>query len=375
MKKNRYEIIIFVVDAICMILELVASRLLSPYFGNSNLVWTSVIGIILLSSSIGNYFGGIIADKEGLKLKLKEILCASAIAILIIPIIQESVLIDISKITSSIKLGAILATLFLFLVPSVLMGLITPIILKLKLETIETAGKASGRIYAIATIGGIVGTFFGGFILIPNLGSVQILFVLAIVTSILMLLVDFKFTLKSSIAIAIIILISLVFLYTYSEVDSINLEKIVSGNEDNYVSFDTEYGRVLIYNMEKNGKPIRMLNIDSGYESATFTNPDEVNELVFEYSKYYDLMFKSNIDIKNTLLIGGAGYSYPKYFISHFQDKNMDVVEIDGKITEIAKKYFFLDKLIADYKLDENHRLNLITEDRKNLFKFKYKKI
>lgn len=375
MKKNRYEIIIFVVDAICMILELVASRLLSPYFGNSNLVWTSVIGIILLSSSIGNYFGGIIADKEGLKLKLKEILCASAIAILIIPIIQESVLIDISKITSSIKLGAILATLFLFLVPSVLMGLITPIILKLKLETIETAGKASGRIYAIATIGGIVGTFFGGFILIPNLGSVQILFVLAIITAILMLLVDFKFTLKSSIAITIIILISLVFLYTYSEVDSINLEKIVSGNEDNYVSFDTEYGRVLIYNMEKNGKPIRMLNIDSGYESATFTNPDEVNELVFEYSKYYDLMFKSNIDIKNTLLIGGAGYSYPKYFISHFQDKNMDVVEIDGKITEIAKKYFFLDKLIADYKLDENHRLNLITEDRKNLFKFKYKEI
>ncbi len=57
MKKYRYEIIIFTIDAICMILELIASRLLSPYFGNSNIVWTSIIGIILLSSSIGNYIG------------------------------------------------------------------------------------------------------------------------------------------------------------------------------------------------------------------------------------------------------------------------------------------------------------------------------
>ena len=57
------------------------------------------------------------------------------------------------------------------------------------------------------------------------------------------------------------------------------------------------------------------------------------------------------------------GYSYPKYFISHYENKNMDVVEIDPKITEIAKEYFYLDKLIEDYDLEENNRLNLITED------------
>ena len=62
--KYRLEIIIFIVDAIYMILELIASRLLSPYFGNSNLVWTSIIGIILLSNSLGNYLGGFAADKK-----------------------------------------------------------------------------------------------------------------------------------------------------------------------------------------------------------------------------------------------------------------------------------------------------------------------
>ena len=106
-----------------------------------------------------------------------------------------------------------------------------------------------------------------------------------------------------------------------------------------------------------------MLNIDSGYESATFTDESKVNELVFDYTKFYDLMFNANIEINNTLLIGGAGYSYPKYYISHYPNKTMDVVEIDNKITEIAKKYFFLDKLIKDYDLENNQRLNLINED------------
>ena len=62
MKKYKFEIIIFIVNAVYMILELIASRILSPYFGSSSIVWTSVIGIIMLSSSIGNYIGGIIAD-------------------------------------------------------------------------------------------------------------------------------------------------------------------------------------------------------------------------------------------------------------------------------------------------------------------------
>ena len=73
MKKYKYEIVIFILNAIYMILELIASRVLSPYFGSSNLVWTSVIGIILLSTSLGNYLGGIIADKNGNKKTLSPL--------------------------------------------------------------------------------------------------------------------------------------------------------------------------------------------------------------------------------------------------------------------------------------------------------------
>lgn len=363
MKKYRYEIILFVVDAICMILELVASRLLSPYFGNSNIVWTSVIGIILLSGSLGNYLGGIIADTDNTHPKLIKILCISSIAILLIPLIQDIILVIISIYISNIKLGAILATIILFFIPSLLMGLMSPIILKLKLQTLETAGKTSGKINAIATIGGITGTFLGGFFLIPNLGSVQILFILSIVLLVLIPLVEFKLTKKLIKFILTITIISVFLFLSYNNMNLNNSKNVLSDSTDSIVSYDTEYGRVLIYNTEHNGELVRMLNIDSGFESATFTDEDKINELVFNYTKFYDLMFKANIEINNTLLIGGAGYSYPKYFISHYENKNMDVVEIDPKITEIAKEYFYLDKLIEDYNLEENNRLNLITED------------
>ena len=363
MKKYRYEIILFTVDAICMILELIASRILSPYFGNSNLVWTSVIGIILLSSSIGNYFGGKIADKEDVTKNLKMILAISALTILIIPLIKDQIIINIIQMIIDIKIGAILATVFLFFIPSFFMGLLTPIIVKLKLNSLDTAGEVSGRINAIATIGGIMGTFLGGFFLIPNLGSVSILFIITIVVLLLIPLVDFKLEKGYTIISIAIIIVTLILMYFNIINNNSGGKNVLEGKKGDAISLDTQYGSVMIYNSERNGKDIRILNIDSGYESATFIDEDEKYELVFDYAKYYDLMFNSKSEIKDTLMIGGAGYGYPKYFISHFQNINMDVVEIDGKITEIAKQYFYLNDLIEEYNINENQRLKLITED------------
>ena len=361
--RNKNEIIIFLVDAICMILELIASRLLSPYFGNSNIVWTSVIGIILLSSSLGNYIGGKIADRDNKEKILKLLIMWAAIFIMIIPFIQEIILPLISTKIQNIKIGAIIATTILFLIPSVLMGTIMPIILKLKITDLETTGKESGKITAIGTIGGIFGTFIGGFLLIPNIGSVYILYILAIVLAILSLLVKIKIKEKNTLIAIVVIIISLIFMFVSINTNSEIGENVLENEIGQTVSFDTQYGRVLIYNRTIKDEPVRVLNIDSGYESATFTNEDKVNELVFEYTKLYNLMFEYNNEINDILLIGGAGYSYPKYYISHYPKKRMDVVEIDGDITKIAKKYFYLDKLIRDYNLEENKRLNLITED------------
>ena len=366
MKKYKFEIIIFIVNAVYMILELIASRILSPYFGNSSIVWTSVIGIIMLSSSIGNYIGGIIADKEKLKRNVKYILMVSGISVLIIPLMQSTILTWLTSITNNIKIGAVIATIILFFIPSMLVGFLSPIIIKLKMEDLKTAGKTSGKIYAITTLGCIVGNFLGGFYFVPRFGSNEVLFVLAILLFVLNIFVNEenkKFINKFFVVTIVFCVIScsLFALYTYAN-EEIG-EKILEKEIGFYVSYDTEYGRVLIYNFKHEGELVRNMLIDGGNESLTFVDENKCYELFSDYTKHYDLMFEAEREVDDVLMIGGAGFSYPKHYISKFENKTMDVVEIDGRVIELAKKYFYLNKLIEEYDLEENKRLNIIEAD------------
>ena len=362
-KKFRFEILIFIVEFVYMILELVASRVLSPYFGNSNLVWTSVIGIILLSSSIGNFVGGKIADKENKERNLKFVLLGSSAFILLTAIIQENVFKGLANSIYSTSIGSIITTLVLFFIPSMLIGFISPIVLKLKLESIEVAGRTAGRLNAIATIGGITGTFIGGFLLIPNIVSAYILYILVIVLICLIPIVDLKFKTWTNIAVSALLITSITLLAVNINSNQSNADKVLKGYINCSVTYDTEYGHVQIYNENVGINQVRYLKVNNGFESATYTDYSRRYKLVYNYTKYYDLMFLSDIDINNTLMIGGGGYSYPEHYISSYPDKSMDVVEIDSKITELAKKYFYLDELIKEFDLNKTKRLDLINQD------------
>ncbi len=362
-KNIRYETILFLVNAIYMILELIASRILSPYFGSSNLVWTSVIGIILLSSSLGNFLGGKLADKDNIKNNLRTILMLTGIGILFIPIAKNTILSQISTSIPSIKIGAIIATILLFFIPSMLIGLISPIIVKLKLSDVKEAGKVSGRISAIATIGSLVGTFIGGFYLVPMIGSTQLLYVLAMATILLAILVEREGKDKTMNAVCIVLCL----VCAISFVESIaqnhtNTKGMVNGELYTYADFDTQYGNVKIANIkDSNNDTIRTFLVGKGLESASYVDEDKRYELFSEYTKFYDLMFRANIEIKDTMMIGGAGYSYPKYYLNKYKDITMDVVEIDKELTEFAKKYFFLQDTID--KENNSERINLFGED------------
>ena len=370
-KKYKLEIVLFIVNAIYMILELIAQRILSPYFGSTNLVWTSVIGVILLSTSVGNYIGGIIADKckeDNVKLETNIIInmIASGLLVLFIPLVQRTFILVITSIINDIKIGAIITTLLLFFLPSMFIGMLSPIIIKLKMNKLENVGKISGKIYALATLGSIIGTFLGGFILVPNFGSNEILFVLSSILFLQIILIFDgleKNKIKLTLVVICLITINTIFFVTFYKQNLKNGEEVKKGKIGVYVNFDTQYGKVTVYNTNSKLGKIRNLNIDKGHESATYIENDKIYELVYEYTKYYDLMFKANKEINDVLMIGGAGYSYPKYYISHFENKNMDVIEIDEKITQLANEYFYLDKLKSDFDLEKNERLKCITQD------------
>ena len=360
MKKYKFEFIILIVNAIYMILELIASRLLSPYFGNTTIVWTSVIGIILLSSSIGNYIGGIIADKEKLQKAIKLILLSSGIMVLIIPLIQSSVLDFMLNNIHDIKIGAILSTILLFFIPSMLIGLLSPIVIKLKIDDLKNAGKVSGKISAIATLGCILGDFIGGFYLIPNFGANAILYVLAIILFILTLFFS-ELKLKNFLLPASLSLFCGILSFTYSLYNEDCGNKVLAGDFDVKVIYDTTYGRATIYNDESRER--RCFYIDNALESAAYLDKENRYELVAPYTNFYNLILSSNKEVTDTLMIGGGGFSYPKYYISNYENKNMDVVEIDKKVIKLAKKYFYLDDLIEEFDLENNKRLNIIEED------------
>ena len=105
-----------------------------------------------------------------------------------------------------------------------------------------------------------------------------------------------------------------------------NERKVMNGEIGVVVNYDTQYGNVRIYNTETSNGIIRQLNIDKGNESATYIDENKYNELVYEYTKYYDLMFNSSRNIENVLMIGGAGYSYPKYFLNKYTSKKINSI-------------------------------------------------
>ena len=129
---------------------------------------------------------------------------------------------------------------------------------------------------------------------------------------------------------------------------------------DLYVSGN---GQLVIRDTDYAGESVRVLYVNDTRESATYNAPNRRNDLIFEYTKGLNLVLEKAPHIKDTLMLGGAGFSYPKYYISRFPDKRMDVVEVDAKMVDLAMKYFYLDELFAQFDLHHNDRLTIIIAD------------
>ena len=130
-----------------------------------------------------------------------------------------------------------------------------------------------------------------------------------------------------------------------------------------YLRFSTMFGRARVYQVEDDeGEAVRLLEVGGIVQSGTYVD-ERYTELVFEYLKRYDLMFQTNRVIRRVAVLGCGGYDYPEHLIAHHADVQVDAVEIDPTITAIARRYFFLDRLIEEYETQQSGRLNLICAD------------
>ncbi|MFA5926702.1 MAG: fused MFS/spermidine synthase [Patescibacteria group bacterium] len=341
-KKYVLEISIFVSGAVVMILELLGSRMFAPFFGNSLIVWTNLIGIVMASLSIGYWFGGRIADKEPTYKKYSVILFVVGLLIFLVYLLQLPVLVLLQNNIVDIRYGSILAGVILLAPASAFLGMVSPYAVRLKMKDIKASGATVGRLYAISTFGSIAGTFLAGFWLIARLGTSQSIVLLSLVAIALSVVVwtDVKFLIIRLVAITIIAIGALSF--------RVQLSGVVA-------DIDTQYSRALIYDSveEISSRNVRTIAFVPGEaESAMYEdNPDE---LVSDYTKFFRIAGFLKPDQKRTLLIGGGTYMYPRDYLKQFPESEMDVVEIDPEMTDIAKKYF---------SFKEDPRLNIYHED------------
>ncbi len=343
--KNPYllEFIVFTCGAVVMILELVGSRIVAPFIGTSIFVWTSLIGVILGSLSLGYWWGGKLADKKPSWRLFSLIIFTPAVFISATAFSNLLVLQVLQSLFTDIRIEAIIAALILFAPASILLGMVSPYAARLKLTDMTTAGSTVGSLYAISTIGSITGTFLAGFFLISFLGSTTILYALAFTLVIVSLLASIHVLTSMRIGFMVFILFYIVYSHSVMSVFA----------ADGFKDIDTNYNRVWIINTldPYTNKPIKLLRINDESSSAVYVNSDD---LVFPYTKFYHLAQHFKPEINHALMIGGAAYSYPKEFLKRYPNSRIDVVEIDPQLTEIAKQ---------EFNLQDNPRLTVYHED------------
>lgn len=164
-------------------IEMAASRLLGNVFGTSNLVWANIIGLILVYLSAGYFLGGRWADRHPEPAIFYRILAWAALTTGMVPAISRPVLLAaasaVENIDAAVALGSFAAVLVLFLVPITLMGCASPFAIRLAIQEVRAAGDMAGKLYAVSTLGSIVGTFLPVLWLIPAIGTIRTFFVFA----------------------------------------------------------------------------------------------------------------------------------------------------------------------------------------------------
>lgn len=165
----------FLSGAVFLGLEIVASRVIAPFFGNSIYVWGSLISVFLLALSIGYFLGGILADRMPNFRTLSVIIFLAGLLVLLVPFIHESLGLLISGLDWDLRFAVLFAVSAYFLAPSILMGMVSPYIVKLNTKELSVLGQSAGNVYAISTLGSITGALLVSFVLITAFGTRAIL--------------------------------------------------------------------------------------------------------------------------------------------------------------------------------------------------------
>ena len=328
-----------------MSLEIVTSRILTPVFGSTIYTWGSLIGVILTGLSLGYFLGGRIADNNPRFEKICGIVFSVGLFTVGIPFFASEVVGFATSVLPASQYAPLLATVLLLMLPSILLGFVSPYVIKLGANSLQDIGNISGSLYSVATVGSIIGTFATVFVLIPSFEANKIIFGLGIVliaTSLIGLKIPPKL-----IAVAVMMLL----IVPWSTV-SINT---IPHNGTLIYQKDTLFSHLDVIEYGDN----RSLYLDGMRHSSM--NLHDPLDLVIDYTEYFHLGMLFNPTFTDVLFVGGGGFTGPKNFLALYPETKIDVIEIDSDVIDVAKKYFHLkdDPRLGVFNADARQHMSL----------------
>ncbi len=334
------ELTVFMSGALVMVLEMVGARVLAPHVGTSAVVWTSLIGVVLACLAIGAWAGGRLADKSLSRRGLALALAGAGVGSGLTALWHGAIGQWVTAAVGNLYAAAVLAAVCIFALPAFFFGMITPYAIRLRIESVDSSGATVGRIYALSTTGSIVGTFLGGFILISYFGSTSILWGVAAVMLGLSLC---NYRGQARLRAVLLVVCGLMCVSTTS------YGNWQSGRAMSHL-VESPYNSIRVFegvDWAQNGRAVRLMATDPGY-SQSGMYLDAPDELYFRYTQFYALGPHFTPKASRVLMLGGGGYSVPKWLLSDNspllqpEAARVTVVELDPAMTETARRWFAL---------------------------------
>jgi spermidine synthase len=322
--------IVFVASAGTLVLEIAAGRLLASYFGVSLYTWTSIIGVILAGIALGNYLGGAVADRAGSRRTLGLVLATGGLASLAILPFTTIELLALAPSGLPVVVRMVLITALLFFLPSAVLGMISPLVVKRALADLTRTGAVVGRIYAWSTLGSIGGAFLTGFVLIPWVGTRAVIFGVGIVLIALAALTGEFFRRPGwpRIVDATVVLLVTMTLWQIHLGDALGT----------WCYRETSYYCIRVTSeRESDGNEYRLLSLDHLIHS--YNSIEDPTRLYYPYLRIYAAVTTYAAERSphlRALFVGGGGYTMPRYMEAVYPDSVLEVAEIDPGVTLTA---------------------------------------
>jgi len=316
---------------VILVVEILGTMIVAPYYGTTVYVWSSLIGLALLALTGGYFIGGFMADRNPSFNRMYLIILVSSLLVLCIPYIAPPVL----KSTNALgpRMGALASAAILFTLPLLALGMVSPYAVRLRLEGIQDAGMTAGSLYGVSTIGSVIGAIMTGFFLIPLIGVKAIIDIMAALLAVISL-AWFIFGAKKKAAIAVFLVL---------------VPIIVFKNHEEDPSY--RRGAKIIYHSQTLYSKLRIVDYVERYRAMILDNALQTiydmgkKEYDLGYIKMFVTSAKQLKGAKTALVIGLGGGAMDKVLRSIWLE--VENVEIDPHVADAAKNYFDFDGVVT----------------------------